>query len=76
MPWSSNLLFEQRLYESLAFALHPKIKELYPSQRFLDTQNGAPGKFFYVHWDAFLIYSWCRLIISIIFAIVSIPGQF
>ena len=61
---------------SFSFGVYSKIRELYPSRRFLHIQNGAPGKFFHVHRGAFLIYSWCRLIISIIFNIGSIPGQF
>ena len=61
---------------SFSFGVHPKIKELYSSRRFLHTQNGAPGKFLHVHQSADLIYSWCRLIISIIFNTGSISGQF
>ena len=61
---------------SFSFGVYSKIRELYPSRRFLHIQNGAPGKFFHVHRGAFLIYSWCRLIISIIFNLGSIPGQF
>ena len=47
----------------IAFEIYPKIRELYPSRRFLHIQNGAPGKFFHVHRGAFLIYSWFRMII-------------
>ena len=60
----------------IAFGLHPKIRELYPSRRFLHTQNNDPGKLFPMHQAAFLTYSWCRVIISIIFNSGSLPTQF
>ena len=65
-----------RRIRSFSFGVYPKIKELYSSRRFLHTQNSDPGKFIHVHRGASLIYSWCRVVISIIFNIWSITGQF
>ena len=76
MSPAEKITLRGRALRVIAFGLHPKIREVYPSRRFLHTQNSDPGKFFPMHQAASLIYSWCRVIISIIFNSGSLPTQF
>ena len=73
---AKKITLRGRALRVIAFGLYPKIRELYPSRRFLNIQNNAPGKFIHVHRGAFLIYSWFRQIISKILNSRSLPGQF
>ena len=75
---TEKLIFQQFLkrIRSFSFGVYSKIRELYPSRRFLHTQNSDPAKFFPMHQAAFLIYSWCRVIIYIFFNFRLLLTQF